>query len=107
MEHHITEAYKSIVRQPYDRTAELMVIADHVKNIGAKHEGGLPTTEETRKHPSDILDYFVPKNDIIAKGLMPELLANYIDKHVALNRTAETLTRRGLTFVAAENLHKQ
>jgi len=107
LEHHITEAYKSIVRQPYDRTAELVDLADHVKNIGAKHEGGIPDVDGRRDHPSDILDYFIPKKDIVEKGLMPKLLLNYMDKHDALNRTAEALTRRGLTFVAAERLHRR
>jgi hypothetical protein len=107
IEHHITEAYKSIVRQPYDRTNELVELADHVRNIGAKHEGGVPKAEITRGHPSDILDYFMPKKDISEKGLMPMLMANYLDKHEALNRTAEVLTRHGLTFVAAQNLHER
>jgi hypothetical protein len=107
LEHHITEAYKSIVRQPYDRTAELVKLANHVKNIGAKHEGGFPETERKREHPSDILDYFMPKKDIIGAGLMPKLSMNYLDKHDALNRTAEALTRQGLAFIAAENLHKR
>jgi hypothetical protein len=106
IEHHITEAYKSIVRQPYDRTGELVKLADHVKNISAKHEGGLPETEVKRDHPSDILDYFMPKKDITTKGIMPKLLLNYLDKHDAVNRTAQELTRRGLSFVAAQNLHK-
>jgi hypothetical protein len=107
LEHHITEAYKSIVRQPYNRTDELVRLADHVTNVGAKHEGGIPETEEKREHPSDILDYFLPKKDIVEKGLMPKLLANYLDKHDALNKTAEALTRHGLTFIAAQNLHRQ
>lgn len=107
VEHHITEAYKSIVRQPYDRTKELTQLADHVKNISAKHEGGLPTVEKTRDHPSDILDYFMPKKDILEKGLMPKLLANYLDKHDAVNKTAEVLTKKGLSFIAAERLHKK
>ena len=107
IEHHITEAYKSIVRQPYDRTVELLELADHVKNISAKHEGGIPETEAKKKHPSDILDYFVPKKDIVEKGLMPLLLTNYLDKHDAVNRTAEVLTKHGLTFVAAQKLHKK
>jgi hypothetical protein len=106
IEHHITEAYKSIVRQPYDRTSELLDIADHVKNIGAKHEGGAPETEKMREHPSDILDYFVPKKDIDGKGLMPALLQNYLDKHDAMNKTAEALTKHGLAFIAAQNLHR-
>jgi hypothetical protein len=106
IEHHITEAYKSIVRQPYNRTDELVELADHVKNISAKHEGGIPEVDKARDHPSDILDYFMPKEDIIEKGLMPKLLTNYLDKHNALNETAKALTRKGLTFVAAQNLHK-
>jgi len=107
IEHHITETYKSIVRQPYDRLDELLEIADHVKNISAKHEGGIPKVEEKRKHPSAILDYFIPKKEIIEKGLMPDLLMNYLDKHDAVNRTARALTERGLTFVVARNLHKK
>ena len=107
IEHHITEAYKSIVRQPYDRTSELLEIADHVKNISAKHEGGTPDIEKTRVQPSDILDYFIPKKEIIEKGLMPKLLGNYLDKHDAVNRTAKALTEKGLTFIAAQNLHEK
>lgn len=105
IEHHITEAYKSIVRQPYDRTQELVELAAHVQNISAKHEGGKPHTEKTREHPSDILDYFMPKKDIIEKGLMPLMLANYLDKHEAVNETAKALTQKGLAVVAAQNLH--
>ncbi len=106
IEHHITEAYKHIVRQPYDRRAELMELAHRVKNISAKHEGGDPEIEATREHPSDLLEYFIPKVDVEAKGLMPTLLANYMDKHAALNHTARALTEHGLAFIAAKNLHK-
>ncbi len=106
IEHHITEAYKNIVRQPYDRTAELVKLADHVRNISAKHEGGKPETEAKRNHPSDILDYFMPKKDIIEKGLMPELVRNYLDKHDAVNETAEALVKHGIPFIAATNLHQ-
>ncbi len=107
IEHHITEAYKSIVRQPYNRTEGLIALADHVKNISAKHEGGEPEVEEKREHASDILDYFMPKKDINEKGLMPRLLTNYLDKHDAVNVTAKALTMNGLTFKAAQKLHKQ
>jgi hypothetical protein len=106
IEHHITECYKHIVRQPYDRRAELMELAKRVKNISAKHEGGDPELEATREHPSDLLEYFIPKSEVEAKGLMPVLLANYMDKHAALNHTAEELTQHGLAFIAAKNLHK-
>jgi len=107
IEHHIVETQKSIVRQPYDRLNELLDIADHVKNISAKHEGGIPELDKTREHPSDILDYFIPKKEIIEKGLMPKLLNNYLDKHDAVNRTAKALTEKGLTFIAAQNLHEK
>jgi len=104
-EHHITETYKHIVRQPYDRTAELVELACRVGNISAKHEGGAPEIDGARDHPSDILEYFREKSDILEAGDMPALERNYLDKHDALNRTAWALTERGLSFVAAQNLH--
>jgi hypothetical protein len=104
-EHHITEAWKSVVRQPYLRRDELVDIAARVPNISAKHEGGDPATEETREHPSDILDYFLPKADVEAQGLMPALLRNYMDKHDALNATARALTEHGIAVAAAPALH--
>jgi len=105
-EHHITETYKSIVRQPYDRLEELVEIADHVANISAKHEGAPPEVEQTREHPSDILEYFRDKSEIEEAGDMHFLERNYLDKHDAVNRTAWALTENGLTFVAARNLHR-
>lgn len=105
-EHHITEAYKSIVRQPYQRRQELIEIADHVANISAKHEGGDPDLDFTRAHPSDILDYFRDKEEIVASGDWEAVTRNFLDKCEAANNTAWALTERGLAFVAAENLHK-
>ncbi len=104
-EHHITETWKSIVVQPYDRTDELVELAGHVANISAKHEGGRPDIEARREHPSDILDYFAPKADIVAQDLMPAMERNYLDKHDAVNYTAEALTRHGRSVVAARSLH--
>jgi len=104
-EHHITETYKSIVRQPYLRRDELVELARTVANISAKHEGGDPEVEATREHPSDDLDYFIPKAEIEAKGLMPAMLMNYLDKHDAVNRTAAALLRAGIGVVAAPLLH--
>jgi hypothetical protein len=104
-EHHITETMKSIVRQPYNRRAELVEIADHVANISAKHEGGDPEIDSTRQHPSDILDYFRDKAEIIAAGDLVYLEQNFMDKFDATNKTAWALTENGLSFVAAGNLH--
>jgi hypothetical protein len=105
-EHHITETWKSIVRQPYIRRAELVEVAGRVPNISAKHEGGDPAVEKTREHPSDILDYFRDKAEIEAAGDMPALARNYLDKHQALNRTAQALTEHGLSVVPARKLHR-
>lgn len=104
-EHHITEAYKSIVRQPYNRRQELVEIADHVANISAKHEGGDPEIDCARAHPSDILDYFRDKEEIISSGDWEAATLNFMDKVAATNRTAWDLTEAGLSFVAAQRLH--
>ena len=104
-EHHILETYKSIVIQPYDKRDELLEIASKVKNISAKHEGAEVEVDKKREHPTDILDYFLPKEDIEKQGLMPALTQNYLDKHEAINNTAKALTEKGLTFIAAPNLH--
>ncbi len=106
-EHHITETWKSIVRQPYNRRDELVQIAGRVPNISAKHEGGDPEVEQTREHPSDILDYFREKAEVLQSGEMALLERNYLDKHAALNRTARALTEHGLSFIAARHLHHQ
>ncbi len=105
IEHHITETWKSIVRQPYNRRSDLLEVASRVTNISAKHEGGDPEIEPTREHPSDVLDYFRDKEEILSSGEMPLLERNYMDKHDAVNHTARALTEKGLTFVAAWNLH--
>lgn len=103
-EHHITETYKSIVIQPYNRRDELLSLSN-VANISAKHEGGEIAVEQSREHPSDILEYFLPRADIEAKGMMPLLTQNYLDKHEAFNITARELTKNGQSFIAARNLH--
>ncbi len=107
IEHHITETYKSIVRQPYNRRDDLLKVASLYPNISAKHEGGDPEVEETMDHPSDILDYFRDKEEVIASGDMENLQNNYLGKHNATNRTAEVLTREGLSFIAASRLHSR
>jgi len=104
-EHHVTETFKSIVRQPYDRRADVAAAAASVPNISAKHEGGDPEVEATREHPSDILDYFIPKEQVVADGLMPLLERNYLDKHAAVNHSAAALTRAGIGVHAAQLLH--
>ena len=50
-EHHITETWKSIVRQPYNRRDELVEVAAQVANISAKHEGGDPEIDRDARAP--------------------------------------------------------
>ncbi len=104
-EHHITETFKNIIIQPYNRRAELLELADHVANISAKHEGGDPEIDGAREHPSDIFDYFRDKEEVIAAGDMDALETNFMDKYESLNKTAWQLTERGLAFIAAD-VHK-
>lgn len=106
LEHHITETWKSIVRQPYDRRDELMDLATKVKNVSAKHEGGDIEVEEKRDHPSDIQEYFMPKKEIKEQGIWDALRINHLDRLKAVNSTARALTENGLSFIAARNLHK-
>ena len=105
-EHHITETWKSIIIQPYNRRDELIQIADHVANIAAKHEGGNPETEQGRGHQSDILDYFREKKEVIASGDWDAMQQNFMDKVNAANDSAFALTKQGLSFIAAKNLHR-
>jgi hypothetical protein len=105
-EHHIVETWKSIVRQPYNRRDELVAIAGHVANISAKHEGADPEIDENREYPSDILDYFRDKEEIIQTGDWDNMTLNFMDKLDATNKTAWALTENGLSFIAAQNLHR-
>jgi hypothetical protein len=105
-EHHITETYKSIVRQPYNRREELVELAKEVPNIAAKHEGGEPDRETNLAHPSDIMDYFLPKSEVVENELMDVLMNNYLEKHYALNLTADALTQAGIGVICAANLHQ-
>jgi len=88
-----------------EKREELIELAGHVANISAKHEGGDPDVEPTLEHPSDILDYFRDKAEVIESGSMPLLERNYLEKHNSVNRTARALTEHGLSFIAAKNLH--
>lgn len=107
-EHHITETFKSIVRQPYDRREELIDLAKIVKNISAKHEGGNVDVDndKVRKHPTDILEYFVSKDELKAQGIWEDLKINHIDRFDAMNTTAEALIKNGISVIAASKLHK-
>ncbi len=105
LEHHITETWKSIVRQPYDRRDELLELAHKVKNVSAKHEGADVEVDEKREHPTDILEYFMSKEEIKEAGIWEALRINLLDRYDAVNTTAKALTENGLTFIAAKNLH--
>lgn len=105
IEHHITEAYKSIVRQPYCTRDDLLTVARSYSNIAAKHEGGEPEIEATRDHPSDIFDYFTPKAEALESGLYAQAEANYLDKHHSVQITAQALAKAGIGIIGANRLH--
>ena len=107
IEHHVTETYRSIVRQPYNRRNDLVDAAVLYPNISAKHEGGEPETEAAKERSSSILDYFRDKSEVESSGDMKHLLQDYLDKHASVNVTAEALTRRGIGFIPATRLHKR
>jgi hypothetical protein len=77
-----------------------------VANISAKHEGGDPAIEASLQHPSDILDYFRDKQEVIDSGDWDAMRDNFMKKVEACNHTAQALTEHGLSFLAAKNLHK-
>ncbi len=104
-EHHITETWKHIVEQPYLRRNELLDLAGRVANISAKHEGGDPNVDGAREHPSDVLDYFRAKEEVIESGDWDALYRNFLDKWDATNATARALTKRGFAVIATRNLH--
>jgi len=104
-EHHITETYQAIVNQPYNRRDELIEIAREVPNISAKHEGGEIEAEKKRDHPSNILEYFLTKSEIMDNDLMEDLKTSYLDKHNSVNLTAQALIKSGTSVIAAKNLH--
>ena len=104
-EHHVTETWKDLVIQPYLRREEVLSLAETVTNLSAKHEGGEPHVEALRQHPSEIMDYFRAKDEILASGDWDNLTINFHDKFDSLNLTARALTEHGLSFVAAKNLH--
>ena len=104
-EHHVTETWKGLVIQPYNRRADVLSLAERVANLSAKHEGGEPEIEQTRPRPSEIQDYYRPKDEILASGDWDALTLNFLDKFDSLNQTARALTEHGLAFVAAGNLH--
>jgi hypothetical protein len=105
-EHHITETYRNIVIQPYNKRDELLDVAAKVPNISAKHEGADPELEVKRSHSSDILDYFRDKTEVVASGDWDNLKQNFLDKVEACNITAEQLTRKGIGVIPAGHLHK-
>lgn len=104
-EHHITETYQHIVRQPYLRREELPELIARVRNLSAKHEGGDPDTEQQREIPSDILHYFMDLETVEKEQLMKPMLRNYLDKHDSMIRTADALIRAGHGVIPAPNLH--
>jgi len=104
-EQHVTETWKGLVVQPYNRRSDLLALAECVDNLTAMHEGGDPEFEATRERPSNAFDYTRTKSEIISSGDWETLTVSFFDRFEALNRTAWALTERGIPFTAARRLH--
>jgi len=50
-------------------------------------------------------DYTTQKNGISKEGICEDMKISNLDRLDSLNLTARTLTEKGLTFIAAKNLH--
>ena len=107
IEHHITEPWKGVVRQPFLRRDQLIEVVDDVPNMSAKHEGGEPDIEVTREHPSCHQDNFRPEEVIRETGDYAHMELSYMDKHDSLNLTAKALVENGKSFIGATNLHRR
>lgn len=105
LEHHVTETYYGIVRQPYLRRDQIVRLNEEIKMISAKHEGGEPSVEKARAYPSDGNDYSKTKPQIKEEGIWEAMRISNLDRLDSLNLTAQKLTENGLTFIAAKNLH--
>ncbi len=107
LEHHLTETYYGIVRQPYLRRDQIVRLSKEIKMISAKHEGGEPDIEKTRTYPSDSNDYSKEKQQIKEEGIWEDMRISNLDRLDSLNLTAQKLTENGQTFIAAKNLHSE
>ncbi len=104
-EHHVTETWRDLVIQPYLRRNEVLALAHNIPNLSAKHEGGEPEIETKRQHPSEIMDYYRSKDEILTSEDWTNLTINFHDKFDSLNLTARALTEQGLSFLGAKHLH--
>jgi len=68
-EHHITETWKSIVKQPYLRRSELLDLASHVKNISAKHEAASRRSRRSWSTPRISWTTFRDKTEVIDSAI--------------------------------------
>lgn len=107
IEHHLTNFYQGMVKQPYLRRHQFIEVAEKIQNMAAKHEGADPDVDAKRNHPSAPFNYFRSKKDLVETGDIVTDQLSYMDKHDSVNTTARELTRRGLTFGAAPRLHKE
>lgn len=106
IEHHLTNFYTGMVRQPYLRRQQFIEVADKIENMAAKHEGADPDVDALRSKPSSPFNYFRSKKELVETGDITTDQLSYMDKHESVNRTARELVRHGLTFGAAPRLHQ-
>jgi len=98
-EHHITETQKSIVRQPYDRRAELIELTRGCRTSRPSTKVAIRGRRRASP-PSDILDYFRDKSES-SRAATGALASTSWTSSTPRLTTARALTEHGLSFLAA------
>lgn len=107
IEQHVTNFYKDVVAQPFIRRDLLVESAKTIPYMSAKHEGADPSIEATLEHPSNNLEFILPDREVLAGNHFEHMQRSFLYGVAEANKTAEALTRSGMSFIAASKLHRR
>ena len=71
------------------------------------HEGADPSIEATLEHPSNNLEFILPDREVLAGNHFEHMQRSFLYGVAEANKTAEALTRSGMSFIAASKLHRR
>lgn len=107
IEQHVTNFYEGVVQQPFMARDLLIESAKTIPYMSAKHEAADPEVEAQRPHPTSNFDFTYPDEKVRAEGLYEPMREGFLYGIDEANKTADELTKRGMSFVAATNLHRR
>ncbi len=107
IEQHVTNFYCGVVKQPFERRELLVESAKFMPYMSAKHEGADPSIEATRPHPSSNIDFTLPDAEVRKQGCYEHMEESFMCGIAELNKTADELTKNGMSFIAAKNMHRR